>query len=274
MTIEAEQVAELEGYVKGKKLHEQLEASGAYEKVRNRRGAQLLRVYLPTQRSAAEANQTLEEPYRKSPGSVIARTMREAFTFLDDQMRQEYGTPEAALKPRTQASMITNGRRNLNAAFEAYHQGTYTGKPLGGRREPGEGKGLHMGRPPGSGNGRREAIQASGVQLWSAIQPLVTPAEPGGEIPIPGVYPHSLTFLETFLTTGKTMSQIARESERGFTVAGVRKNLHTTLRRVWEYIPSEARQGFESSEQVFRRANITHLLEGQSRPSGSGSRRR
>jgi hypothetical protein len=153
MAIEAEQAAKLEGYIKGKKLHEQLEASGAYEKIRSRRGAQLLRAYLPTQRSAAEANQTLEKPYGKSPGAVISYTMRQAFPFLDEQTRQEYGTPEAALKPRTQANMITNGRRNLTAAFEAYHAGTYTGRPLGGRREAGAGKTL--GRPPGSGNGRR-----------------------------------------------------------------------------------------------------------------------
>ncbi len=151
MGNEAQKVAESEEYAKGKKLHEQLEASGAYENVRNRRGAQLLNAYLPTQLSAAEANQTLDKPYSSdiSAAVTIAYTMRQAFTFLDEQTRQEYGTPEAALSPRTHAGL----RRGQETIIKAYHAGTYTGKPLGGRREPGEGK--KIGRPPGSGKGRR-----------------------------------------------------------------------------------------------------------------------
>lgn len=143
-----ERRAELEGYEKGRKLHEQLEASGAYDRIRNRRGVQLLQAYLPTQRSAAEANQTLEKPYSPTTaGIMLIYTMRQAFPQLDEQTRQEYGSAEAALKPRTKAGQITGRRRGHAALIEAYHSGTYTGKPLGGRRTPGEGKGLHMGRP-------------------------------------------------------------------------------------------------------------------------------
>lgn len=154
MALEAQQ-PELEGYAKGKKLHEQLEASGAYEKVSNRRGAQLLQAYLPTEASLAAANLTLDKPL-KSPSvarQILYRTMRQAFPYLDEQTRQEYGTPEAAIRPRTQANLITAGRRGLAALMEAYHSGNYTGKQwggkragsTGGRREPGPGKTL--GRP-------------------------------------------------------------------------------------------------------------------------------
>ncbi len=75
---------ELEGYAKARKLHEQLERSGAYEKIRNRRGAQLLRAYLPTQDSISEANKTLERPYNSEGAANMAvhRAMQKAFTFL------------------------------------------------------------------------------------------------------------------------------------------------------------------------------------------------
>ena len=149
---EQERREELEGYAKAKKLHEQLERSGAYEKLKNRRGAQLLRAYLLTQDSLAEANQTLEKPYSSdtSAGAMLTYTMRQAFPLLDEQTRLEYGTPEAALQPRTQAGLIRGGRRGHAAIIEAYHEGTYTGKQLGGRREPGAGK--TIGRPRKSGN--------------------------------------------------------------------------------------------------------------------------
>ncbi len=89
-----------------------------------------------------------------------------------------------------------------------------------------------------------------GVRLWSAIQPIVTrPAQPGSR-PLPTQ--ESLILLETFLTTSKSMSQLAKEGSRIRTPGGVRHNLNTSLKQVWEDIPQEARQGYQSPEEALQ----------------------
>jgi hypothetical protein len=146
MTIH-ERADEQKQFEKAKKLHEQLESSGAYEKIPDRRGAQLLRAYLPTQATMKEVSQTLEKPVSAARVSLILRRgMRQAFPYLDEQTRQEYGTPDAALQERTHASRLPNIMKASAIIAQSHREGTYAGKkPLGGRREPGPGK--TIGRP-------------------------------------------------------------------------------------------------------------------------------
>src|SRR6266702_219276 len=76
---------EQEIFAKAKKLDAQLESSGVYEQIPNRRAAQLLKIYLSTNvRTQAEVGQKLEKPL--SGGSVsrlLYVGIRQAFPLLD-----------------------------------------------------------------------------------------------------------------------------------------------------------------------------------------------
>lgn len=94
-------------------------------------------------------------------------------------------------------------------------------------------------------------VEERGKRLWSAIEPLVRLAEgQGGQIP--RIYPEGVGFLEAFFNTDKSINQLARESNGLWSVEGVRKSIHTTLRRVWDYLPPQERQDFPSAEAAIK----------------------
>ena len=93
-------------------------------------------------------------------------------------------------------------------------------------------------------------MEAPGMQLWQSIRPIVTQPAPLGTRPI--LNEQSQTLLETFLTTPKSMSELAKEGNWLRSVAGVRKNLYTSLGRIWEDLPQEARQGYQSPEEAIQ----------------------
>ncbi|HYT45227.1 MAG TPA: hypothetical protein VEP90_23065, partial [Methylomirabilota bacterium] len=92
--------------------------------------------------------------------------------------------------------------------------------------------------------------QAPGFQLWQAIRPIVTRPQQPGARPLPTQ--ESLALLETFLTTPKSMRELARESNGLWSVAGIRKNLNTSLGRIWQDIPPQDRQGYETAHEAMQ----------------------
>lgn len=95
-------------------------------------------------------------------------------------------------------------------------------------------------------------IWQRGVNLWQAIAKLGTPSEEEGLVDIPGIKRHSIRFLRTFLMTDQSINAMAQAEQGAWTTAGIHKNLYTTLEQIWNAIPQEQRQGFQSGEEAIK----------------------
>ena len=82
-------------------LHQALERAGAYDKIRKEKHKQVLQAYLTTDMPMGDLRELAGVKTPQDVGTIIRRSLQKVFSYLPQEVQEEYINPKAAIKRKS-----------------------------------------------------------------------------------------------------------------------------------------------------------------------------